>query len=170
MLTVCQTDVANALGLSRNTVTTRTRKLEYTHGAIGVRRYRLADVLPTINDRERDKVSALFDLAEDDGEELFVGDNAVPRARRLEGWLRGEQRERLFGAQVTFTGALAGSVQSSVLFEHHEALRLKLALTDPVLRWTVLGDGSALPAFEHWAVPFAITNARYENLHEKECA
>jgi hypothetical protein len=161
-------DVANALGLSRNTVTARTRRLGFTCAAQGARRYRLADVLPTI--KERDKVPVLFELAEDDGEELFVGDNAVPRARRLEGWLRGEQRERLFGAQVTFTGALAASVQSSVLFEHHEALRLKLALTDPVLRWTVLGDGSALPAFEHWAVPFAITNARYENLHEKECA
>ena len=170
MLTVCQMDVANALGLSRNTVTARTRGLDFTNAAQGARRYRLADVLPTIKDRERDHVSALFELAEDDGEELFVGDDAVRRARRLEGWLRGEQRERLFGAQVTFTGALAASVQSSVLFEHHEALRLKLALTDPVLRWTVLGDGGALPLFEHWAVPFAITNARYENLYNKERA
>jgi len=170
VLTVSQSDVANAFGLSRNTVTTRTRYLEYTPGAMGARRYRMADVLPVIKERERGDVPAFFDLAQDDGEELFTGDNAVRRARRLEGWLRGEQVERLFGARVAFTNALAASVQSSVLFEHLEALRLKLVLTDPVLRWTVLGDADALPPFENWAVPYAITNARYENLYEKECA
>ncbi len=171
MLTVSQNDIACALGVSRNTVTVRTRPLEYSHGSAGARRYRLADVLPVLDkDRFREAVPALFVLAWDDGEELFVGDNAVPRARRLEQWLRGEQAERLFGAQVAFTGALASSVQSSVLFEHLEALRLKLALTDPILRWTVLGDAGALPTFEHWAVPFAITNARYESMTNKEAA
>ncbi|TMV06970.1 hypothetical protein FGK63_12700 [Ruegeria sediminis] len=84
--------------------------------------------------------------------------------------MRGEQIERLFGARVMFTNALAASVQSSVLFEHLEALRLKLVLTDPVLRWAVLGDVDALPPFESWAVPFAITNARYEPLYKKEAA
>lgn len=170
MLTVCQSDVADGFGLSRNTVTTRTRSLDYSTGPMGARRYRLADVLSVIKRRELGDVPAIFDLAEDDGEELFTGDNAVPRARRLEGWLRGEQVERLFSARVAFTNALAASVQSSVLFEHLEALRLKLVLTDPVLRWTVLGDADALPPFERWAVPYAITNARYENLYEKEAA
>ncbi|RBW58711.1 hypothetical protein DS906_07870 [Ruegeria sp. A3M17] len=146
------------------------RGLEYSHGQNGARLYRLADVLPTIKPKERQHVPALFELADDDGEELWVGDNAVPRARRLEGWLKGGQVERLFGARVAFTNALAASVQSSVLFEHLEALRLKLILTDPVLKWTVLGDGDALPPFEQWAVPYAITNARYENLNEKEAA
>lgn len=170
MLTVSQYNLACALGVTRNTVTARTRLLEYSPGVNGARRYRLSDVLPTLKDKERQQVPALFELAQDDGEELFVGDNAVPRARRLERWIRGEAVERLFGAQVAFTGALAASVQSSVLFEHLEALRLKLALTDPVLRWTVLGDADALPPFENYAVPFAITNARYENLTEKEAA
>ncbi|WP_143030526.1 hypothetical protein [Ruegeria halocynthiae] len=164
--------MVNALGRSQNTVITRVRGLEYSHGQNGARRYRLADVLPTIKPKDRQHVPALFELAADDGEELWAGDNAVPRARRIEAWLRSEQLERAFGARVTFTNALAASVQSSVLFEHLEALRLKLILTDPVLKWTVLGDADALPPFEHWAVPYAITNARYENLNfeEKEAA
>ncbi len=170
MLTVCQSDMVNALGRSQNTITTRVRGLEYSHGQNGARRYRLADVLPTIKQKERRDVPALFELAHDHGEQIWAGDSAVVRARRLEGWLKGEQVERLFGARVAFTNALASSVQSSVLFEHLEGLRLKLVLTDPVLRWTVLGDADALPPFEHWAVPFAITNARYENLYEKEAA
>lgn len=170
MLTVCQNDLARAVGLTRNTVTARTRGLDFTTGAMGARLYRLADVLPSVKPRERDAVSDLFDAAKNDGEELWVGDNAVARARRLERWLEGEQVERLFGARVAFTNALALSVQSSVLFEHLEALRLKIVLSDPVLRWTVLGDAEALPPFEHWAVPYAITNARYENLYEKEAA
>ena len=170
MLTVSQNDIANALGVTRNTVTARTRQLDYSPGVNGARRYRLSDVLPTLKDKERAHVPALFDLAQDDGEELYVGDNAIPRARRLERWIRGEAVERLFGAQVAFTGALASSVQSSVLFEHLEALRLKLALTDPVLRWTVLGDANALPPFENYAVPFAITNARYESMTNKEAS
>ena len=84
--------------------------------------------------------------------------------------MQGEQRERLFGAQVAFTNALAASVQSSVLFEHIDALRLRLALHDDVLRWTVLADADALPPFEQFALPFAITNARYEIIFDKEAA
>lgn len=170
MLNISQNDLACALGVTRNTVTSRTRLLEFSSGYAGVRRYRLSDVLPTLKDKERTHVSALFDLAQDDGEELYVGDNSIPRVRHLERWLRGEQRERLFGSQIAFSTALANSVQSSVLFEFHEGLRLKLALTDPVLRWVVLADADALPPFEHWAVPFAITNARYESMTNKEAA
>lgn len=169
MLTLCQTDIADALSVTRNTVTTRTRQLPYTTGPLGQRRYRLADVLPTLKERERPLVPALFDAA-DGTEELFVGDDAIPRARRLEAWVQGEQRERLFGAQVAFTNALAVSVQSSVLFEHIDALRLRLALHDDVLRWTVLAEADALPPFEHFALPFAITNARYETIFDKEAA
>lgn len=126
-------------------------------------------MLPTLKERERPLVPALFDAA-DGTEELFVGDDAIPRARRLEAWVQGEQRERLFGAQVAFTNALAVSVQSSVLFEHIDALRLRLALHDDVLRWTVLAEADALPPFEHFALPFAITNARYETIFDKEAA
>ena len=169
MLTVSQTDIADALCVTRNEVTARTRQLPYTTGPLGQRRYRLADVLPTLKERERPLVPALFD-ASDATEELFVGDNAIPRARRLEAWLQGEQRERLFGAQVAFTNALAASVQSSVLFEHIDALRLRLALHDDVLRWTVLADADTLPPFEQFALPFAITNARFETIFEKEAA
>lgn len=170
MMTVCQDDLARALDLTRNTVTVRTRGLNYSPATHGARRYRLTDVLPRLRDRDRQHVPALFDLAQDDQEELFVGDDAVPRARRLELWLQGEQVERLFEARAAFTNALALSLQSSVLFEHLEGLRLKLVLTEPVLRWTVLGDADALPPFDLWAVPYAITNARYENLTEKEAA
>ena len=169
MLTVSQADISHALHVTRNTVTSRTRPLLYTAGPLGQRRYRLADVLPTLKERERPLVPALFDVA-GGTDELFVGDDAIPRARRLEAWLQGEQRERLFGAQVAFTNALAASVQSSVLFEHIDALRLRLALHDDVLRWTVLADADALPPFEHFALPFAITNARYETIFEKEAA
>lgn len=169
MLTVSQADISDALDVTRNTVTARTRMLPYTPGPLGQRRYRLTDVLPTLKDRERDLVAALFDTA-DGTEELFVGDDAIPRARRLESWLQDEQRERLFGAQVAFTNALAASVQSSVLFEHIDALRLRLALHDDILRWTVLGDATALPPFVQLALPFAITNARYETIFDKEAA
>jgi hypothetical protein len=162
--------MANAVGLSRNTVTARTQGLDFTHGAHRVRRYRLADALPVIKPRERGYVQNLFELAQNDGEELFVGDNAVQRARRLEGWLVKEQAERLFLARVAFTNALATSVRSSLLFEHLEALRLKLVLTDPVLQWTVLAKSDAFPPFDHWAVPFAITNAQYENLWIKKAS
>lgn len=170
MLTVSQTDISRTLGVTRNTVTTRTRNLSYTTGKLGARRYALADILPVLKKRDRAHVSALFDVAEAGDDELFVGDDAIPRARRLEGWLEGEQRERLFGAQVAFTNALAASVQSSILFEHLEALRMKLILSDAVLRWTILSDGDALPAFRHWAVPFAITNARHETLISAKAA
>ena len=54
--------------------------------------------------------------------------------------------------------------------ESIDALRLRLALHDDVLRWTVLADADALPPFEHFALPFAITNARYETIFEKEAA
>jgi hypothetical protein len=169
MLNVSQADIANVLNVTRNTVTARTRPLHYTIGPFGQRRYQLADVLPTLKEREHPLVPDLFDVA-DGTKELFVGDDAIPRARRLEAWLQGEQRERLFGAQVAFTNALAASVQSSVLFEHIDALRLRLALHDDVLRWTVLADAAALPPFEHFALPFAITNARYETIFDKEAA
>ena len=169
MLTLSQADISDVLDVTRNTVTARTRNLAYTTGPMGQRRYHLTDVLPTIKERERPLVPALFDVT-DSTEELFVGDHAIPRARRLEAWLQGEQRERLFGAQVAFTNALAASVHSSVLFEHIDALRLRLALHDDVLRWTVLADADALPPFEHFALPFAITNARYETIFEKEAA
>ncbi|MDD9706953.1 hypothetical protein PVW53_06625 [Seohaeicola sp. SP36] len=169
MLTVSQADLADALDVTRNTVTARTCSLPYTTGSLGQRRYRLGDVLPTLRERERVFVPILFDLA-DGGEELFVGDDAIHRARRLEAWLQGEQRERLFCAQVSFTTALVSSVQSSVLFEHIDALRLRLALHDDILRWTVLADAKALPPFEHFALPFAITNARYETIFDKEAA
>ncbi len=95
MLTVSQSDLAHAVGLTRNTVTARARGLDYTTGAMGARLYRLADVLPSIKPRERGAVPELFKAARSDGEELWVGDNAVTRARRLERWLRGEQVERL---------------------------------------------------------------------------
>ncbi|WP_282118541.1 hypothetical protein [Ruegeria atlantica] len=152
--------MVNALGRSQNTITTRARGLEYSHGQNGARRYRLADVLPTIKPKEREHVPALFELAQDDGEQLWTGDNAVPRVRRLEGWLKGEQLERAFGSRVSFTNSLAASVRSSLIFSHLEALRLTVILTDSVLKWTVLGDANALPPFEHWAVSYAITNAR----------
>lgn len=91
MLTVSLNDIANALGVTRNTVTARTRQLDYSPGVNGARRYRLSDVLPTLKDKERAHVPVLFDLAQDDGEELYVGDNAIPRARRLARWIRGRQ-------------------------------------------------------------------------------
>ena len=168
MLTVSHDDICNALGIVRGTSLSRMRGLPFTSGPYGAREFRLTDVLPTIKDRERAGVPQLFELAKFDGEELFVGDDAVRRARRLERWLRGPEVERLFGARVAFTNALAGSVQSSVLFQHLEPLRLNLVLTDAVLRWTVLADPDALPPFEHWAVPYAITNARPNETIEDE--
>lgn len=110
----------------------------------------------------------LFNLKRNVGKELFVNDDIVKRARLLKRWLKGAQIERLFQASVTFTDALAASVKSSVLFAHLEALRRQLAITDGALRWTILGDGDARPPFEKWAVSFASTGAKYENLQEQE--
>lgn len=168
MLKVSQDDVGRAIRRSRNTVGKRLRGIPHSTAERKFL-YKLTDVLPTV--KERWHVPDLFALAHDDGSDLFVGDDAVRRARALERWLDARQTERLFRARVSFTNALAASVQSSVLFEHLEALRLKLVLADPVMRWTVLGDEKALPNFgDGWATAFAVVNARYENLTEKEAA
>ncbi|EEE38926.1 hypothetical protein RKLH11_2772 [Rhodobacteraceae bacterium KLH11] len=161
MLSVSHDDICNALGIVRGTSRARLCDVPWTQGANGTHLYRLTDVLPTIKDRQREGVPRLFELAQADNEgSLWVGDDGVRRSRRLENWLVGGQVERLFGARVAFTNALAASVQSSALFGYLEALRCNLILADPVLKWTVLGDANALPPFEHWAVSYAITNAR----------
>ncbi|ASP22734.1 hypothetical protein ANTHELSMS3_04130 [Antarctobacter heliothermus] len=95
-MTVGHDDLARGLDLSRNTVTLRTRGLPHVGSVYGQRRYRLADVLPRLRNRDHEHVLVRIDLKRNDGKELFVDDDAVKRARLLKRWLKGAQIERLF--------------------------------------------------------------------------
>jgi hypothetical protein len=155
---------AEALGISYPRAAARLRGLHSDErGERAVRRIELADALLTVRAKEWGFLPVLFSMATDEPGPLFVGDNVLPRCRALIAWLDSAQRDRLFRVQVDFTNALALGLRSSALFEHLDALRLKLILAPEILRFVVIGDDSKLPNFEGgWAVSFAITNARFE--------
>lgn len=165
---------AEALGLSYPRAAARLRHLHSgERGARAVRRIDLADALLTVTKKERAALPALFAAATDVPGPLFVGDNVLPRCHALIAWLDAAQRDRLYKIQVIFTNALALGLRSSALFEHLDALRLKLILAPEILRYVVIGDASKLPNFGGWGVSFAITNARFEPIFtptEKEAA
>lgn len=167
---------AEALSLSYPRAAARLRHLHSEErGARAVRLVDLADALLTVRPKERGALPALFAMATEEPGPLFVGDSVLPRCRALIAWLDSAQRERLFRVQVDFTNALAIGLRSSAIFEHLDALRLKLILAPEILRYVVIGDDSKLPNFEGWAVSWSIVNSRFEPVFadshtEKEAA
>lgn len=160
---------STAVGVNRDTASRRFHGLPFEHVAGGPRRYPLASVLPTVKPTERGSVPALFDMATQDHAAYFVGEGVLPACHRLVAWLDEAQRERLYRLQVRFTDALVRGLQTSGIFEHLDALRLKLVLHPGVLRFVVLGVASGLPDFNSgFPVGFAISNARYESVFAEE--
>lgn len=158
-----QNDYSTAVSVNRDTASRRFAGLPFDPVAGGPRRYPLASVLPTVKPTERAHVPALFAAATEEAGCLFVGEGVLPACHKLVAWLDAAQGERLYRVQVDFTEALARGLQTSHIFEHLDALRLKLILHPGALRFVVLGDASALPNFKGgFPIQFAITNARYE--------
>ncbi len=159
---VTQKTYQTVVGVTPSTVWSRFKDLPHTKG-VGARNYHLAAVLPTIRASEKGCIRDLFEVAKQESGPYFVGEGVLPACHRLVAWLDAAQGERLYRLQVRFTDALVRGLQTSHIFEHLDALRLKLILHPGILRFVVLGDAKDLPDFTSgWAVGWSLVNARYE--------
>lgn len=166
---ISQADYSTAVGVNRDTASRRFASLPFDPVAGAPRRYQLAAVLHTVKPTERASVPALFAAATQDHGAYFVGESVLPTCHRLVAWLDAAQGKRLYRLQVRFTEALVRGLQTSSIFEHLDALRLKLILHPGVLRFVVLGDASELPDLNgSFPLQFAITNARYEPIFTEQ--
>lgn len=156
------------VGVTPSTVWSRFKDLPHTKG-VGARNYHLAAVLPTVRVSEKGCIRDLFETATQDHGANFVGEGCLPVCHRLIEWLDETQRGRLYRVQVLYTEALVRGLQTSHIFEHLDALRLKLILHPGILRFVVLNDAKDLPDFKGgFPVGFAISNARYEPIFTEQ--
>lgn len=89
---------------------------------------------------------------------LFLGEDALPRARRLSATLTRPERERLMYCQSQFTAALVQTLLDRDLFMHIDILRDVLIMHPDVLAY-VLTSNSPLPDWPQLAPAFAVINA-----------
>lgn len=155
MLTITQRGLVEALGISKNTASTRLTHLP--HDGNRPRRYDLAKVLPTTKWREFGGLNALFTAAESDGS-LFVGDDAREVADLLCNWMDPVMKGRAVRVQKSFVNAVA-ACRSQVLFEHMEDLRMSVLIHGTTLPFIATGDARGLPAWQNFAPAFALVNA-----------
>lgn len=161
-------------GICHATAIRWVKGLPHTKSRHGKYLYELADVVASPNAHARwlegrraldgNDIARLMDRA-CITEATFVGNDALPRARKLAGVLKQDEHARLFECQVAFTTALANSSMGVPdIFEHIESLRLKLLLSVPVFKYVFLADPTAVPNWDAFAPAFALTNARFEEM------
>ena len=163
---ITQAQYSAATKVNKDTVSRRFRDLPYATGAstnTNARQYHLAAALTTVKRSDLASLPALFAAATQESGPYFVGEGVLPLCHRLIEWMDAAARARRYRLQVTFTEALVRGLQTSNIFEHIDALRLKLVLHPGVLRFVVLNEPTELPDFKGgFPIQFAITNARYE--------
>ena len=169
---ITQAQYSAATKVNKDTVSRRFRDLPYATGAAtntNARQYHLAGALTTVKRSDLASLPALFAAATQECGPYFVGEGVIPLCHRVIEWMDAAQRARLYQVQVKFTEALAAGMQSSSIFDHLDALRLKLILHAGILRFVVLGDASALPDFKSgWCVQWSVTNAIFEPIFENK--
>lgn len=168
MLTITARDYAAACGCRYETALRRLNKLPVAYTS--PRQYHVASALPTLMARERPRAPLLLDVAKYDAACLFVDDGMQDVAARLVEWLDEEQKRRLYILETHFTACLAVTMASSEIFTYLPQLHRRLLLHPVGMRY-VIGGGEC-PDLRSFAVPFALANARAENLPhlEKEAA
>ena len=163
MLSVTQTDIATALGLTKSRASTMMTLagVPYTANGGKARRYAIAAVLPITPRKYRVCAERLLKLAVDDGE-LYCNVD-LPTAEKFCAWIAidDDMAHRLRFVRTSFFNALYASTKSNGYFEDSERIRVLLATSSYVLPFILTGT-APLPDFKHFARAFVLIHTNAE--------